>query len=276
MIKYRVDNIGYAPSPWKFPAGEVGISIAFDAVALARLKVIIYAAITSSDEVMQLFMLTDALKRQYTNANIHLVLGYTPYGRQDRVCSEGESLSVLVFAKLINAQGYKTVTVYDPHSSVTEAVIDNCIVIDQTELFVDDFMRRIPVDKRQVLIAPDAGAMKKVTDIYKQSEFGEVMFANKVRNMMTGEIIEYSFSGDVTGKHVVVVDDICDGGATFLELGSRLRGAGVESMTLCVTHGIFSKGHEALVKMYDNVYTTNSYHMDRVGLVENVYYCGVL
>ena len=94
MIKYRVDNIGYAPSPWKFPAGEVGISIAFDAVALARLKVIIYAAITSSDEVMQLFMLTDALKRQYTNANIHLVLGYTPYGRQDRVCSEGESLSV--------------------------------------------------------------------------------------------------------------------------------------------------------------------------------------
>ena len=56
------------------------------------------ACLTSSDEIIQLFMLTDALKRQYVNSRFELTLGYIPYGRQDRVCNEGESLSIKVFA----------------------------------------------------------------------------------------------------------------------------------------------------------------------------------
>lgn len=276
MIEYSTNNVTYKPEFWTFPSGEVGVKIAFDACAKDRTRVIISAALTNSHDIMQLLMLTDAIKRQYIRAEIHLLLGYTPYGRQDRVCNEGESLSVRVFADLINSQGYKTVAVIDPHSSVTTAVIDRCQVMSQEHLFTTAILCKIPGSYRDVIIAPDAGAMSKATDIFKSTDFKEVMFANKVRNLDTGEIIEYEFSGNVKDKHVVVVDDICDGGATFIELGMRLRLAGVASMTLYVTHGIFTKGHDKLAQLYDRVITTNTYHMDRTTTIDNVEYVEVI
>ena len=114
MITYSVNSVKHIPKTWKFPAGEVGVSAHFDNNSTKTDLVKISAHLTSSDEVMKLLMLTDALKRQYPNAQLELRLGYIPYGRQDRVCSEGESLSIKVFANLINAQEYSRVVIFDP------------------------------------------------------------------------------------------------------------------------------------------------------------------
>lgn len=278
MITYSVGGVQYYPKTWKFPAGEVGVNVAYDAYAHTRDLVTIRAALTSSDDIMQLLMLTDALRSRYYNADISLVLGYTPYGRQDRRCNDGDSLSVRVFAQLINSQGYRQVTVIDPHSAVTEACIDRCKVMTQSVIFSNVMQRHIPYEMRQVIAAPDAGAAKKVKEIFDMAHIGfdSMVVADKVRDMETGHITEYTFSGDVKGKHVVVVDDICDGGATFLLMGKKLKEAGAESITLCVTHGIFTQGTARLTEMYDAIITTNSYHKDRVGLIDDVLYCEVL
>lgn len=276
MITYSVEGIKHIPKVWSFPAGEVGIACHFDSAAFLKTSVKIDACITNSDDIMSLLMLTDSIRRMYENAKISLFMGYVPYGRQDRVCNEGESLSIKVFANLINSQEYSRVVIFDPHSDVTPALLNNCQVITQREIFNKLFAYKISSECRDVIIAPDFGASKKVLDIYNDGYFKEMMVADKVRDLKTGYITDFNFTGDVEGKHCVVVDDILDGGATFTLIGNALVERGAKSLSLVVTHGIFSKGHEVVAKWYDNVYTTNSYHKDRIGLIDGVNYIEII
>jgi ribose-phosphate pyrophosphokinase len=272
MITYQIGSTRYQPKVWKFPAGEVGASVlshnASDKVALVN----IIASIQNSDEVMQLLMLTDAIKRTFMNAKIRLRLGYIPYARQDRVCVDGESLSIAVFAALINSQGYDSVLLIDPHSDVATALFNRVEIVQQKDVYLKFLRSHAPFG---MIVAPDVGAAKKAASIASVLPM-EVVYASKTRNLNTGEITALSFSGNVAGCDVIVIDDICDGGATFLKLGSQLIGAGVKQMDLFVTHGLFTKGTEELTRLYNNVYTTNSYHQDREGLVDGVEYFKII
>lgn len=269
MITYQIGCVRYTPKTWKFPAGEVGIA-ALPHSQSHKIDVIhIAASIQSSDEVMQLLMLTDGLKRQFFNAKIRLRLGYTPYGRQDRVCNEGEALSIAVFASLINSQGYDQVIIVDPHSDVTPALFNRVVVVKQEEVFQEVCGNRYDINT--IIVAPDVGASKKAAVIGEITR-NQTIFASKQRNLATGEIIGLSFSGDVKGKQVIVVDDICDKGGTFILLGEQLKKAGVGKMILMVTHGMFNAGTKCLTDIYDEIYTTNTYHQDREGLVDGVFY----
>lgn len=269
MITYQIGCVRYLPKTWKFPAGEVGIA-ALPHSSPSKVDVVhVVASIQSSDEVMQLLMLTDALKRQFFNAKIRLRIGYTPYGRQDRVCNEGEALSISVFASLVNSQNYDQVLIVDPHSDVTTALFNRAVVVKQDEVFREVFGDRY--DFHATIVAPDVGASKKAAIIGSLTQ-NPTIFASKQRNLATGEIVGLSFSGDVQGKNVVVVDDIADGCATFLNLGAQLKEAGVNTMILMVTHGIFSKGTKELTTLYDAIYTTNTYHQDREGWIDGVHY----
>lgn len=269
MISYQIGCVRYLPKTWKFPAGEVGIAALPHSTPQKVDIVHIIASIQSSDEVMQLLMLTDALKRQFFNAKIRLRLGYTPYGRQDRVCNEGEALSISVFASLVNSQNYDQVLIVDPHSDVTTALFNRAVVVKQDEVFREVFGDRY--DFHATIVAPDVGASKKAAVIGELTH-NPTIFASKQRNLATGEIVGLSFSGDVQGKNVVVVDDICDAGNTFIKLGEKLKECGVKSMDLFVTHGLFTGDTQKLTNLYNSVYSTNSYHQDREGIVDGVFY----
>jgi ribose-phosphate pyrophosphokinase len=278
MITYML-NFGKTrchPKVWKFPAGEVGVQVQNHAHPEHVEEVSIRASIISSDEVMQLFMLTDALRRKFFNAKLNVVFGYLPYGRQDRVCNEGDSLSVAVFAQLVNSQNYDHVEIIDPHSDVASALFKNLVVMSQLEVYKLYFDHMFGWDANAILVAPDAGAAKKAAAIAAVGKFDDVLYAVKSRNLQTGAITSLTLSGNVEGKDVVVIDDICDGGATFIELGNLLREKGAKSLKLIITHGIFSKGTKVLTDIYDSVYTTNSYHQDRVGLVDGIEYIKII
>lgn len=168
-------------------------------------------------------------------------------------------MSIAVFAKLINSCGFSVVRIYDPHSDVTPALIDNCIVIDQITVF-----RGIKQDWSQtIIVAPDAGAYKKAYKFAKAVGAKDVLSFNKVRDMATGDIVEITPTSDFDPSlpHFVL-DDICDGGRTFIELGQVL--ADVDQLELGVTHGIFSKGVEVLESYYNHVYTTDSFHGEAI------------
>ena len=86
--------------------------------------------------------------------------------------------------------------------------------------------------------------------------------ASKSRDLATQEISDTTINGDVKGKNLLVVDDICDGGRTFIELGKVLREKQCGELSLFVTHGIFSYGIDQLLDVYDRIYTTDSFHPD--------------
>ena len=218
--------------------------------------------LTSSSELMKLIIAVDALKRLFgSKLSMELICPYFPYARQDRVCVEGEALGVSVMANLLNAMGFEKVTVWDAHSEVTPALIYNVVNMAQ-EAIIERCLPLTAIlnSKAITLISPDAGATKKTQNVAKF--FGgsiEVLQAEKVRDLSTGAITHTDLHGDVAGKDVLIVDDICDGGRTFLELANILKKKGSKSISLFVTHGIFSKGLAVFDGFIDSIYTTDSF-----------------
>lgn len=231
-----------------FPGGEVQVKIE-DHVGYGSAN--IEAHIHSSDDVMKLLMYTNAL-RQRDIERIYLQMPYVPYARQDRACVYGEALSIKVFADLINAQNYHEVEIWDAHSDVAPALLNRC-----RNLHCANFVKRIPNVQNMVFVAPDAGATKKVMAAAQICKPNNFIQATKLRNVNTGEI----FGTEVHGvlHHLdkyLIIDDICDGGRTFIELAKELKKSG-GTVDLYVTHGIFSKGFAVFDGLIDTIYCAN-------------------
>lgn len=238
----------------KFSGGEIQVRI--DKQCCWYSSVGLTTNITSSDILMELLLVTDALRRLDVK-HISLTCKYFPYARQDRVCSPGESLSVKVVCDIINSQHYDSVTIWDAHSDVTPALLNNCYNVD-----CSGFVYRLPYNNT-VLIAPDAGAVKKVFKVAQKFKLPMIV-AEKIRSPDTGEIFETKcdLPEEYCYHDILIVDDICDGGRTFVELSKVLSTKTTGNHSLYVTHGIFSKGFEELKEWFDAIYTPNSFVED--------------
>ena len=85
----------------------------------------------------------------------------------------------------------------------------------------------------------------------------------KERDPITGKILSIlpaDSSRKLNGETVIIKDDICDGGGTFIPVAKDLRGRGAGLVGLYVTHGIFSKGFSSLYDYIDFIITTDSYY----------------
>jgi len=239
-----------------FPGGEISVRIDPKYDGLKNVIVDIIAKLQSPMEIMELLLLTDAVRRMFSNVRINLNLPYVPYARQDRVSVPGEALSIKVFADLINSQRYNDVEVWDPHSDVTVALLNNCTIVSQAEI-----VRHLPLNWEEVtLVAPDVGAGKKIYSLAKEVE-SSVITASKVRDPFTGTITRTKIAPDqvisFNSKRLLIVDDICDGGRTFIELAKALRKETDLPIDLYVTHGIFSKGLHVFDGLIEDIYCAN-------------------
>ena len=238
----------------RFPAGETNLRLEPPASFFTQdlLKFPLSGLVTlkyeSNDDLFNLLLLVDSAKRLFGyDLNLSLACTYLPYARQDRVCSTGESLSVKVIADLINSQNFDRVFCTDIHSGVGQALIDRLIHTEQHQLGRD-----FPITKVDILVSPDAGAEKKALTFAKHWSIPEVLYASKVRTST------YQRDFGLTNKTILVVDDICDGGRTFIELAKELKAVTTDCrLYLYVTHGIFSKGVGVFDNLYDHIYTSN-------------------
>ncbi len=201
----------------------------------------------------------DALRRAGAD-EVSLLLPYLPGARQDRVMVPGEPLTVKVYTDFLNSLSLKRVTVFDPHSSVGPALLDNVEVVDSTA-YAKTVLADLPANTR--LISPDAGAQKKVYAV-AQALDGKyaVIDAGKHRDVRTGELTGfavYVYDKQLRGEPCLILDDICDGGGTFLGLATALKQEGAGDLYLAVSHGIFSKGPQVLTKVFKHVYCTDSF-----------------
>ena len=217
-------------------------------------KVIITHRLNSFNDLGLLCLAVDALQRMGVET-MELYIPYFPAARQDRVMVKGEPLSVKVYAEIINALKFKKVIVFDAHSEVTPAVLNNCEVVPNHQ-FIKKVIENIGAEV--LLISPDGGALKK---IYKVSEYlggVEVVECSKSRDAKTGKLTGFKvYADDLQGKNCLIVDDICDGGGTFIGLAEELKKKNAGKLYLAVSHGIFSKGFESLA-CFKRVFTTDS------------------
>lgn len=187
-------------------------------------------------EIMHLAQLAHLLSR-VTRTPMYLLIRYLPYGRQDKSVQNHQTFALHTFAGIINSMGFDQIEIIDAHSSVATDLLVNAVSIQSTEL------SRIWNEGHYDLVCyPDKGANSKYS---KEYDYPHV-FGNKTRDQLTGHITGYELYGDVYGKRVLIVDDICDGGATFQILTKDLLANGAKEVALFVTHGIFSKGVRTL------------------------------
>jgi len=235
-----------------FSGGEPHIKINpnFDATQ----KVTITHRLNSFNDLGLLCITVDALRRMDVKI-IDLFIPYFPAARQDRVMIKGEPLSVKVYADIINGLQLDKVFVFDAHSEVTPALVNNCEVIPN-HIFIQQVLKVIGENVK--LISPDGGALKK---IYKVSEFLggiDVVECSKSRDVKTGRLSGFKvYEDDLNGIDCLIVDDICDGGGTFVGLAEELKNKNAGKLYLAVSHGIFNKGFEVL-NCFDSIFTTNS------------------
>lgn len=248
---------------WIFNAGEIGIKISQYATKYLKFhsndhKIIITARLINSDKIMELLMTTDALKRMgFKDIEAHIF--YLPYARQDRVMVEGESLSLRVFADLINSQGYSRVVIFDQHSDVSTALLNNVVNISNHK-----FVREVLKGKKDYwLVSVDGGSLKKIYGLAKylsknnDSYYG-VVLCNKQRDVATGEITRIDVSrDDLNGFDCYIPDDIGDGFRSFIELAKELRKRNCGKIYVIVSHGIYSKGYD--LEGIEHTFTTNSF-----------------
>ena len=234
---------------FNFPCGETHVVIQ-DIDNLPQADIIF--EYQNDAEIMELLLVVDSIKRLGGYIN-RLEIPYVPYSRQDRVNIQGECFSLKVFCNLVNSIGAKEVVIQDPHSDVTTALINNCTVISQEQIFERYFNRKTPF----YLLSPDGGALKKIYKLAAICKPIGVVECSKIRNVSSGEIIGVNVPFHMgVATNFVIVDDICDGGRTFTEIAKVLKTKNPDNkVILMVTHGFFTKGLEVFDGLIDEIYT---------------------
>lgn len=248
----------------RFPDGQQDIVITNPFKAVLNSPSILINSRMNSFKDLELIICTNKALRNIGVTDIQLYIPYFLGARSDRKFVEGGNNYLKdIICPIVNAQNFSRVIVVDPHSDVLEACLNNYAKINNFGL-VDFTFEQIQKDKSQiVLVSPDAGAYKKIFDVAKQFGVENIITATKVRDLATGNIVstEVPDLSEHIHKDFFIIDDICDGGRTFIELAKAIRQYPISPSSkiyLIVTHGIFSAGFDELSKHIDGVFTTNS------------------
>lgn len=213
----------------------------------------------SDEEVFTLMCVVDMIRRISKNSRIDLWIPYLPNARMDRIKEEKQNFSLKVFANFINSLNFDRVMTYNVHSNVSEALIDKVINIDpifDVDTVISDY-------KPDVIYFPDEGACKRYVDLDSVKKSGlPVIFGIKKRDFATGKILglDVVSDTDLTGKKVLIVDDICSAGGTFKFSAMKLKELGASDVALYISHceDNIQNGDLLKIDLVSKIYTTDS------------------
>lgn len=201
--------------------------------------------------------------RRLSSKPIELDMPYIPNARQDRVKNPEDVFTLKYFAELLNGLELDNVIVLDPHSNVSEALINNLVVLKPTVYIrsaVRDMRDSHGVNLDNLLMFyPDEGAAKRYSNLVGHP----YAYGVKKRDWETGKIVGLNVvdnGNDLRNKDILIVDDICSRGGTFYHSAKKLKELGVNDIYLYVTHceNTILEGELLKSDLIERVYTTNS------------------
>lgn len=210
----------------------------------------------TNEEFVAVIYLVKHLKAHGVS-EVHLEMPYIPNARQDRVKTDEDVFTLKYFSEVINWLGFASVTVLDPHSTVSEALFDN-IVIQTPRDNVARVIEEIG-DENLMMFYPDEGAMKRYSALTDKP----YAFGIKKRDWATGQIKGLDVSGAVEGipgSRILIVDDICSKGGTFYHSAKKLKELGAAEIYLYISHceNSILQGEVLTSGLVERVFTTDS------------------
>lgn len=243
-----------------FPGGEPHIQL--ETQYIKDQDIWVDARITNSEDFMTLVLLLDAIYPLCKS--LSLFMPYFPGARQDRR-QEGTAFSLKVYMDILYPK-VDCLCVVDPHSKELGVHTPNChpgrdltlISFNSAEIAKDHLLN----NRYHGIIAPDKGSEERAKQMADALGIDEIHYGSKKRDPVTGKLSGFEI-GNMDRGYYLLVDDICDGGGTFVGLADEIykinNGNSGIVLDLWVTHGIFSKGLDELKKRFCRIFATDSW-----------------
>jgi ribose-phosphate pyrophosphokinase len=219
--------------------------------------------INSYEDLWILNQLRDVYRYHGKNAIITIPCLFE--AQADRRFHATDPAGLKLICDFINKMGWEKVKIFHPHNhEVVEALIDNVKIIDN-EHFIIRVLNSISDESYKsnniILMSSDAGGFKPLMKLCDKINWqSETFSASKSRQYIDNKskLIQQIDKQDFEGKDILIIDDICVNGGTFIGLAKMLRERNCGKLYLAVSHITIENPNPQLFDLFDKIFTTNS------------------
>lgn len=252
LARQDYNEIGYRIH--YFPDGQLQLEIT-DCLCNFKDELKVVSRLCHGNDLFILLQLDDILKRN--GIKYKLIIPYLTAGRCDRLFNYGQAITVDIITNILKGLYCSKIEILEPHSG--RSIDEKCNIFGVTNYMLKEVNIKFPCN----IALPDRGALDRTLDLIRNWKDRGIIVCSKVRDSKTNKLSGFKVENTmnyVEGRPIYLVDDLCDGGGTFLGLAEKLRELNPESLNLMVTHAIQPEGLAKVSKAYDKVYITNSFN----------------
>ena len=219
----------------KFSDGEISVSI-WESVRGKDCFVIQSTSEPVNDNLMELLIMTDALKRASANS-VTAVIPYYGYARQDRKAKARDPITSKLVANMLTAAGVNRVITMDLHASQEQGFFD--IPVDHMvgQPLLTDYFKLKDLDDL-VIVSPDHGSVSRARNMAKPFNVPIAIIDKRRPEPNKSEIM--NVIGDIENKNCLILDDMIDTAGTICNAAKALMDLGAKSVYACATHAVLS------------------------------------
>lgn len=228
----------------RFSDGEINVQID-ESVRGKDVFIIQSTCAPANDNLMELLILTDALRRSSANS-ITAIIPYFGYARQDRKANPRVPISAKLVADLIEAAGIDRVATIDLHAGQIQGFFN--IPVDNLygSIVFNDYIKSKHFENA-IVGSPDIGGIARARSVAKKLGLDIIIVDKRRERANESEVM--NIIGGVNGKDVVLVDDIIDTAGTIVKAAKALKEKGAKSVMACCTHAVLSgEAYERIAK----------------------------
>jgi ribose-phosphate pyrophosphokinase len=197
---------------------------------------IVQSTMPPTDNLFELLLMIDAAKRASAR-KIIAVLPYFGFARQDRKDKPRVAIGAKLVANMLMAAGVNRIMTMDLHADQIQGFFE--VPVDHlyaSTLFYEEIQKLN--NGNLIMAAPDAGGAKRANSYAKKIDSG-LALCHKQRKK-ANEVAEMTVIGDVEGKDVILVDDMCDTAGTLTKAADLFMSRGAKSVRAFCTHAVLS------------------------------------
>jgi len=197
---------------------------------------IVQSTMPPTENMFELLLMIDAAKRASAR-KIIAVIPYFGFARQDRKDKPRVAIGAKLVANMLQAAGVNRVMTMDLHADQIQGFFE--VPVDHlfaSTLFFNE-MKALDTGNL-IMAAPDAGGAKRANAYAKKLDTG-LAICHKSRKK-ANEVAEMTVIGDVAGKDVILVDDMCDTAGTLTKAAELFMEKGALSVRAFCTHAVLS------------------------------------
>jgi len=222
-----------------FSDGENYVSI-YETVRGSDVFVVQSTCSPVNDNLMELLIMIDAMKRA-SAGRVTAVIPYFGYARQDRKTKPRDPISAKLVANLITRAGADRVLTMDLHAAQIQGFFD--IPVDNllgSPMFVKYFTEKFAAEhENTMVVSPDVGSVARARAFAQKLNMPLAIVDKRRQKANSSEVM--NIIGDVTGKNVILLDDMVDTGGSLCGAARALvEIGGASSVTACASHGVLS------------------------------------